>query len=254
MDIFHLIRHPESLNQETLHHLRELVAVHPYFQVARLLYLKNLFLLHDPSFDAELRRAALYMPNRRILFEMAHGKNYSMPAETKAAPREDIAAASADRTAALLDSFLSSNPFSSSNEKRVTADPSTDYMAYLMQTKPMMAKLKSQSVSMESPRSDRTHSLINTFIGQRQEKLVLSDTVYGPELNDQDDVSDRAQAEEACFTETLARIYIKQGRYERAVEILTKINSNNRKKSIYFADQIRFLQKLIVNSKHKSKS
>ncbi len=41
------------------------------------------------------------------------------------------------------------------------------------------------------------------------------------------------------------RINIKNGNYQRALEIITEISLNNPKKSIYFADQMRFLKKLI---------
>ena len=41
--IAELIAHPEQLNKDTLHGLRELVAKYPYYQAARLLFLKNLF-------------------------------------------------------------------------------------------------------------------------------------------------------------------------------------------------------------------
>ena len=49
-------------------------------------------------------------------------------------------------------------------------------------------------------------------------------------------------ADDAYLTMTLAKIYIKQQRYEKALEIMRKVNLNNPKKSAYFADQIRFLQ------------
>ena len=62
------IQHPEALNKETLYELRNLVIRYPYFQSARLLYLKNLYLLHDISFGAELRKAVLYVADRRTLF------------------------------------------------------------------------------------------------------------------------------------------------------------------------------------------
>ena len=45
------IQHPEALNKETLYELRNLVVRYPYFQSARLLYLKNLYLLHDINFS-----------------------------------------------------------------------------------------------------------------------------------------------------------------------------------------------------------
>ena len=64
------LQHPEEMNRETLYDLRALLALYPYYQTARLLMLKNLYLLHDPSFDEELRRAAIYITDRKIIFEM----------------------------------------------------------------------------------------------------------------------------------------------------------------------------------------
>ena len=43
------------------------------------------------------------------------------------------------------------------------------------------------------------------------------------------------------------RRLIKKGDYEAAIEIIKELNLNNPEKSIYFADQIRFLKKLIIN-------
>jgi len=57
--------------------------------------------------------------------------------------------------------------------------------------------------------------------------------------------------DEGYFTETLARIYIKQGRYSKALEIIRRLSLVYPKKNAYFADQIRFLEKLIINSKQK---
>ncbi|MDR0976793.1 MAG: tetratricopeptide repeat protein, partial [Prevotellaceae bacterium] len=50
---------------------------------------------------------------------------------------------------------------------------------------------------------------------------------------------------------TLAKIYIKQQRYEKALEIIKKLSLNYPNKNSYFADQIRFLEKLIINAKSK---
>lgn len=50
---------------------------------------------------------------------------------------------------------------------------------------------------------------------------------------------------DSSLSESLAKIFVKQGRYERAYEIISGLSLNNPKKSIYFADQMRFLQKLI---------
>ena len=46
----------------------------------------------------------------------------------------------------------------------------------------------------------------------------------------------------------MAQIYVRQGRYSQALEIIKRLNLDNPKKNAYFADQIRFLEKLIVNN------
>lgn len=57
-------------------------------------------------------------------------------------------------------------------------------------------------------------------------------------------------AKDSSLTESLAKIYIKTRRYERAYEILNDLSLRFPEKSAYFADQLRFLQKLIVNERH----
>lgn len=60
--------------------------------------------------------------------------------------------------------------------------------------------------------------------------------------------------ESPLLMESLAKIFIKQRRYERALEIISKLSLNNPEKSVYFADQIRFLQKLVYNDRKKNQS
>lgn len=53
---------------------------------------------------------------------------------------------------------------------------------------------------------------------------------------------------ENIFTETLARIYIKQKQYDKAKRIFEKLNLKFPEKSSYFADQIEKIDKLITNN------
>ena len=77
------IQHPETLNRDTLYELRNLLARYPYFQSLRLLYLKNLYILHDISFGGELRKAVLYIADRRQLFRLIEGDRYDVQARKK---------------------------------------------------------------------------------------------------------------------------------------------------------------------------
>lgn len=240
MDLKNLIEHPEQLNKETLHKLREYVAVAPYHQVARLLFLQNLFLLHDATFGDELRRAALFIPNRKVLFDMVEGNNYEIRSVVSVVKKEaDKTVESADRTQSLIDSFLATTVEAGveRNRKLTTADATTDYASFL---------LAMDDIAPEEAHADER---IDTYLNQAGERIVLQEEPeYTPELPENEVLG----AEEEYFTETLAKIYVKQGNYDKAIEIITKLNLNYPKKSSYFADQLRFLRKLqLINNKTK---
>ena len=48
------------------------------------------------------------------------------------------------------------------------------------------------------------------------------------------------------LSESLARIFIRQKRYKQAYDIISDLNLNYPEKSVYFADQLRFLRRLIA--------
>ena len=140
MELTTLIKHPERFDKETLYDLRSLLALHPYYQPARLLLLKNLYLLHDASFDEELRRAAIYLTDRSKLFQLVEAGHYQLApaAKEKAAVSEKRQEQpAADRTAALIDNFLDSIPKDEDEQpvarrKPTPADAAVDYVAYLL--------------------------------------------------------------------------------------------------------------------------
>lgn len=55
----------------------------------------------------------------------------------------------------------------------------------------------------------------------------------------------------ASLSESFARVMIKNRNYGKALEIIQAISLNNPEKSAYFADQIRFLKKLIINDNNR---
>lgn len=102
------IQHPEMLNKDTLYELRTMLTRYPYFQTLRLLYLKNLYLLHDITFGAELRKATLYVADRRSLFYLIEGDKYILQSRKKKTTSVDELPEiepNLDRTLALIDAF-----------------------------------------------------------------------------------------------------------------------------------------------------
>ena len=95
--------------------------------------------------------------------------------------------------------------------------------------------------------------LSDSFINNDKGKIILSETpTLTPQLAKDEEKSEE-EPSEGYFTETLARIYIKQGRYSKALEIIRRLSLQYPKKNAYFADQIRFLEKLIINNNNNNK-
>jgi len=253
MEIAELINHPERLDRETLYELRSMLALYPYFQTARLLMLQNLYLLHDPMFDEELRRAAIYITDRKMLFQMIEAGHYQLSPQKKSQNQEENKEERGDRTISLIDNFLESIPKEEEDKntsekktkrKPTPADAAVDYVAYLLESE------NEEEQQQDTPQLIG-HSLIDSFINNDKGKLVLNENpTLKPEIEEPSE-SDEKEPEEGYFTETLARIYIKQGRYSKALEIIQRLSLQYPKKNAYFADQIRFLEKLIINNNKK---
>ena len=233
-----LVNHPEKLNRDTLYELRAIVARYPYFQTARLLMLNNMYLLHEPDFGIELKRSVLFMADRRALCRLIEGEGRIEP-DDRLVPEEP----SVDRTMTLIDAFLGTLP-----KEALSLDPLAQSIAggdYMMQY------LNDTDMSEEdTPLAD----IIGQLSGNVSESAETSES-KASEASSSDDAINVLMPEETLdesyFTETLAKIYIKQKKYSRALEIIRSLYLQFPEKNAYFADQIRFLEKLIINNNLK---
>lgn len=213
--------------------------------------LQNLYILHDPSFDEELRRAAIYVTDRKMIFNMVEAAHYRL--NTKSSEKEKAAKPGESRTVALIDDFLDSIPADSDEDKNskrkpTPADAAVDYVSFLLETESEEEKEATQ----KAPQL-KGQDLIDNFINNEGGKITLQEEPeFMPEIEEEEEDKSADTVEQGGYaTEALARIYIKQGRYDKALEIMKKLDLSKAQKNIYFVDQIRFLEKLILNSKNK---
>ncbi|MBR4337263.1 MAG: tetratricopeptide repeat protein [Bacteroidaceae bacterium] len=222
-----LIIHPKRMNGTTLYQLRTIVARYPYFQKARLLLLCNLYLLHDPDFNTELHRSVFYVADRRDLWCFVNGLNSEslQTAEQVTTDEGEVKGLSTDHTMSLIDDFLQT--ISVESDSLASGDSTaTDYLTTV-------------GLSSETEQSS-----------QEIDVADVSATLEIPEKKEVSEGSEE-ELEPEFLTETLARIYIKQKKYDRALAIIRSLYLNFPEKSIYFADQIRFLEKLVRNNQSK---
>ena len=155
-----------------------------------------------------------------------------------------------DRLMSILDSFLEERKDELSGVNPLGAVP-VDYVSAYLDTP------DTSETAADNAIRTKTEQLLDAFLSTDHEKTVFapseepdSDSPDADGVYDEED--DTEQLEDSYFTETLARIYLKQHRYDKSLEIIRSLYLNFPNKSIYFADQIRYLEKLVrINQKSK---
>ena len=244
-----LITHPELLNRDTLYELRGIVARYPYFQAARLLMLNNLYLLHDPEFGAELRRSVLYVSDRRALCRLIEGYADRVMLDEPETATEEL---SVDRTMSLIDAFLGTLPEDLGGNALLVPEAVGDYASRFLMEDEAAHAAPVVAEELAHPAGDSVLRALE-LMSQQGAGAASSTLVEAPVQTPASEVplADEESLDESYFTETLAKIYIKQRKYSRALEIIKSLYLQFPEKNTYFADQIRFLEKLIINNNLK---
>ncbi len=243
IEVSALINGKIKLNTETLAELKAIVEQYPFFQTARLLYIANLFILRSKDFGEELRKGSVFITDRNVLFLMIEGINYNVEYEEKVMTGRIETEGDDNRTISLIDNFLSSQQNDGTQDGRddrnapSIADLTTDYTSFLL-------KQEDGGTDGEKPKL-KGGDLIDSFIEetkgkQRFEISELGQEFKSPEISDVDG---------EIYTENMVNIYIKQGRYEQALEILRKICLSNPKKTVNFATLMKLLEVITENRK-----
>lgn len=241
--------------------LSEAIIDYPYSQPLRILYLSALKRMGAHNFIDELKKATLYIADRKLLYFLFEDTNQTVVVDVKTEPQNTVKTVEIsnqikeeeDKTLDLIDSFLSTLPQEETYAEGL--ELSSDYTSYLLEES--ISQTKEQDNSLEG------QDLIDEFLRLQKNKSIGERPKIASQPENNETVAKSFQAgssadkeevesdDEGFFTETLAKIYVKQQRYDKALEILKKLSLKYPNKNAYFADQIRFLEKLIINDKSK---
>ena len=237
------IRRPDTIDSDAIGQLQALTQEYPYFHVARILLLEALYKRHDPAYDETLRRTAILVPSRDAIFRLTEEPHYTHAEERKR--YEEDTDSSESRTVSLIDNFLEAQTPVTPVSHPI--DAAQDYIGYLLQRESQQGGQRQDALPMNGG------GVVEDFLENGNGRIVLEESDEDEQEKTLTSESKKPQNDEdnEILTEIMAGIYIKQGKYENAVKIIRQLSLKYPKKNRYFADQIRFLEKLIINNKHK---
>jgi hypothetical protein len=210
--------------------LKVIVKEFPYFQPARALYLKGLKNLDSFKYNNELKVTAAYTADRTVLFDYITSFTSAIKTNTliyqKANTKELIE---------IKEGLEIGKPLSfSSNENH-----SFNQWLQLSAKKPIVRKKEKQTE--QAALQINKGALIDQFI-QNNPKIVALEkgkTYTAPVSKNKQDA--------ALMTETLAKVYLEQKKYESAMQAYKILSLKYPEKSGFFADQIKRIQNLQKN-------
>jgi len=256
-----LLKNENAVRDMDLKQLDSVLENFPYFQSARMLYLRNLKIHNNFLFNSYLRTTASYVGDRTVLFEYI---------------TQDSNDLDVDDSALIVDEV--------SSEKSVETETTSEVVEVEKQESKQESKQEAKEESKE------THDIINFSADDRfsfnewlqlsnvkeihrriDEKIEASekeDTKLESE-NPKFDLIDKfissnpklkpkpkgdvpsgnialsgTKENEGWMTETLAQVYIEQKKYSKAIKAYKILGLKYPEKSGFFADRIRAIKKL----------
>lgn len=204
-----------ALDENSLRELRDVIEEYPYFQNAHLLYLKNLFCTEKILFDTQVShyQNTAYIPDRAIFYDLIRKKEEP--------PNRD-------------------NEIGEDKYEKTTKLAGIDWEKEL-------AKQSGKTESNENhQKNNENQKLIENFI-QKQPNIERNKS---PSEEKRHLAKDSTKPKDDFITDTLAKIYVKQGYYEKAIEAYRKLSLKYPKKNTYFARQIEKIEQIIVEQKN----
>lgn len=216
----------------------------PYSVMPALLFLKHNGVKGN---DDVLARLAIAHPDRRALALML-GEDAGLLAGFY--PPENLP--DTPDTVTTIDRFLDNYGKTSPGEieaiDRAIFNPQPDYADVLV-----AQEMEEGGIQLTG--GDSQDDIINQFIaeqmqlGEQAAQVPITAPVGEAEKAEiaGETIDNPTDTDESMLSESLAKMYIAQHKYSQALEIIERLNLKYPEKSIYFADQIRFLAKLVLN-------
>lgn len=229
------------ISNEINFQLKEITQKYPYFQSARALHLKILKNKESFKYNNKLKITAAYTTDRAILFDFITSKSFKVVTnqkEKKTSLKEILLPKKKAKEVSLIKEGLAIGkplPFTKSESFSFNQWMQLSSENVITRNSPVITKDVTPVKTLEK------NDIVDRFI-------KTSPKISRPSKTNPSEVKvfkDKQNSQLA--TETLAKVYLEQKKYESAIQAYKILSLKYPEKSGYFADQIKRIQILQKN-------
>ena len=275
-----LINKPNAINDKQTSSLEKIVIEFPYFQSARALRLKGLYNEESFRYNYELKNTAAYTTDRTILFDFIISDTFTridknlyeqklaeineidvdatelLFKEVKIGARENSLEQSILTSIKEASASEESNSDSSIEEKLNIGKPLVFSLTekYSFEEWLQLSKIQPIVRDNSTPKEEKT----TPIDPEKEKKLALIDKFIEanpkiPPINKDTELSNKIETSSEnrpyLMTETLARVYLEQNKYNKAIQAYEILILKYPEKSSFFANRISDIKILQQNNK-----
>lgn len=225
--IISLISNPETINREDNLFLENTIKKFPFFSIAHILLAKGFLNTESVRYNRKLKKAALYSLERKHLFKLItqnlEKKSLSIEVE---AEMEIIHVEDTPEFNDVETDLKIGKPLKFEETEEYS------FAQWLSLTK--VKKID------RSEKKTKEYDLINSFIESNPNIKPVKNKFFSPTETAKTSLVENNE----LVTETLARVYLEQQHFEKAIEAYKKLSLKYPKKSSFFANQINLINDL----------
>ena len=266
----HIINKPIAINDKQTLGLEKMIVEFPYFQSARALYLKGLYNQNSYSYNFELKKTAAHTNDRSILFDFITSENFIAIQkgfyEEKIEAINNIDVTNFDIVATenlpihnnLEKSILSSIAISETEkiEQKLELGKPLDFSVnekhsfqewlQISRIKPIIRTneaVTDNNFDENNIEKQKKSALIDKFIETSPRIPKIDKNSTNTEVHEQ-----KTESDSYLMTETLAKVYLEQKKYDKAIQAYEILILKYPEKSFTFANRIQDIKYLNKNN------